>query len=223
VLFRSGVAVAPLDEKTIFIATPYGVFRSRDDGASWNESMRGMKKWFVQDVVFDCASPNVLFATAEDDLYRSDDLGQWWTPLHAGVKEVRAVFQLPNQHAVLLVGTEDEGIRVSADGRTWTTAGGTAGQTVIAFSAAQDGSAIYAAGFKTGVLKSTDNGRSWTKISDASLAVEAINEILVHPSDADHLYLGSNENGLWESTDGGISWKQTALPGMLILQIGMYP
>ncbi|HLP15368.1 MAG TPA: hypothetical protein VK470_03855, partial [Bacteroidota bacterium] len=127
------VAIDPGDDRIIYIATPFGIFRSTDDGATWNESMRGMKKWFVQDIVIDRTKPNVLYATAEDDLYISNDRGARWNSLGVGVSELRAFFQDPSQQSVLCVGTEDEGIRVSGtSGGRWRTAEGTKGMTILA-------------------------------------------------------------------------------------------
>ncbi|HLP16781.1 MAG TPA: hypothetical protein VK470_11015, partial [Bacteroidota bacterium] len=85
------------------------------------------------------------------------------------------------------------------------------------------GASFFAGGFKTGILKSSDHGMSWTKVSDASLVCEAVYAILVDPIDPAHLYLGGNGAGIWESSDGGRKWKQTGLEGMHIMNLGIYP
>lgn len=218
------VAVDPQDRTNIYIATPFGVFRSTDDGATWRESIRGMKKWYVQDVMFDRADPNVLYAVSEDDMYRSKNKGAVWSALHAGfTTEVRAMLQHPADRNILLAGSEDKGIRVTHDGGSkWMTGKGSEGQTILAFASSGDGAALYAAGFKTGVLKSTDRGRTWNKVSDSSLACEAVYAMLVDPRDSSHLLLGGNGSGLWESNDAGATWRQTELPGTHIMHLGIY-
>lgn len=217
------VAIDPVNPAVMYIATPFGVFRSRDDGATWKESIGGMKKWFVQTVLIDSNDPSRLYAAAEDDVYLSTNRGEKWTPLHCGVKEVRAALQHPRDHAILVVGTEDEGIRCTRDGgKTWSTGHGTEGMTFLAFAASRDGKNIYAGGFKTGVWKSDDDGRSWSRISDA-LHIEAVYSVFVHPDDPDHLFLGGEGAGLLESMDAGVAWRRTGLSGMHIMQISMFP
>jgi photosystem II stability/assembly factor-like uncharacterized protein len=217
------VAVDPSNAKTIYVCTPFGMFRSVDDGATWMESIRGMKKWFVQQLIIDRDDPSRLYAAGEEDVYVSTNRGDRWTPLHAGVKEVRAIFQHPRNRAILLAGTEDEGIRCSHDGgKTWFTGQGSEGGTFLAFAASSDGRSIFAGGFATGVWKSTDVGRSWRKISEA-LTTRAVYALFVHPEDPAHLFLGGEGAGLLESRDGGRTWTLAGLPGTHIKQIAMFP
>src|SRR5205823_11295381 len=74
----------------------------------------------------------------------------------------------------------------------------------------------------TGVLKSTDGGRSWARISDDSLpAPGIIANIVVEPTDPDLVYItqfayraatGEGEvyaSGFFFSENGGKSWRRT--------------
>ncbi|MGI8788377.1 MAG: VPS10 domain-containing protein [Pyrinomonadaceae bacterium] len=71
----------------------------------------------------------------------------------------------------------------------------------------------------TGVLKSTDGGSSWTRISNGTLpAPGTIARIEVDPNDANRVYVvqfahrsGSTNfsSGFWFSTDGGVNWTKT--------------
>jgi photosystem II stability/assembly factor-like uncharacterized protein len=97
----------------------------------------------------------------------------------------------------------------------------------IAF-AASDPSIVYAgmgdkasnAYFGSGVLRSTDAGQTWTRVSNSSLPTPGrITKIEVDPTDEDRVYLtqftfrqanGINaQSGFWHSTDGGINWTKT--------------
>ncbi len=217
------VVVDPVTPTTLYITTPFGIFRSADDGATWQEATRGMKKWFVERMAIDRKDPSHLYAAGEDDIYASTNRGSLWTPLHVGAKEVRSIFQHLRDRSVLFAGTEDEGIRVSRNGgKTWGTAAGTEGSNILAFASSGDGKNIFAGGYKTGVWKSTDDGRSWKHVSDA-LNIEEIASLCVHPEDANHIYIGSHGEGLFESMDGGITWKFTGLPGTQIMQVAFYP
>ena len=77
--------------------------------------------------------------------------------------------------------------------------------------------------FGNGVLKSTDGGLTWAKVSgDQYFNGVSMSRIVVDPNDADHVYAAvlrgrggarrtSPPNpspfGIWESKDGGISWN----------------
>ncbi|MBI1763925.1 MAG: hypothetical protein HYR56_21075 [Acidobacteria bacterium] len=75
---------------------------------------------------------------------------------------------------------------------------------------------IYAGAAQGGVWKSSDNGASWTPLTD-NLPSLAIGAIAVDPSNPNVLYVGSGEGnasadsyfgaGLYKSVDGGASWR----------------
>ncbi|RZW42956.1 MAG: glycosyl hydrolase, partial [Flavobacteriaceae bacterium] len=66
-----------------------------------------------------------------------------------------------------------------------------------------------------GVLKSTDNGKSWSNIG--LLDSHHIGRILVNPNDKDHIVVGvtghlyspNDQRGIYTSKDGGNTWTQT--------------
>jgi len=66
-----------------------------------------------------------------------------------------------------------------------------------------------------GVYKSTDAGKSWTKLGLEK--TQHISRIIIHPSNPNIVYIaaqgalhkGSQERGIYKSTDGGKSWKNT--------------
>jgi uncharacterized protein (TIGR03437 family) len=71
----------------------------------------------------------------------------------------------------------------------------------------------------SGVLKSTDSGASWTRVSNNTLPTPgAVVKLVVNPSDPNQLYLaqyhalsGSTlvSSGFYLSTDGGVNWRRT--------------
>ena len=66
-----------------------------------------------------------------------------------------------------------------------------------------------------GILKSTDNGKSWTNLG--LMDAHHFAPILIHPDNPDvvvvgatgHLYSPNEERGVYKTTDGGKTWKQT--------------
>ncbi|MFD1062751.1 WD40/YVTN/BNR-like repeat-containing protein [Winogradskyella litorisediminis] len=66
-----------------------------------------------------------------------------------------------------------------------------------------------------GILKSTDNGKSWENLG--LMDAHHFAPILIHPDNPDvvvvgatgHLYSENDERGIYKTTDGGKTWKQT--------------
>lgn len=217
------VALDPRDSSLIYISTPFGVFKSTDDGVHWTKKMQGMKKWFVKRLLLDHSNPDILYAAGEDDLYRSTDRGEHWKPLHTGVSLIEAVVQLPSDSKRLLVGTEDDGVRVTMDGgQTWMKGKGLPTTAFYGLCASSDNHAVYAGGFKTGLWKSNDGGLSWNLLWQNS-DIEAIFTIFVHPDNPLHLMVGTSGQGIYESLDGGKTWAYAGLRGCHVKQIELYP
>jgi len=217
------VALDPVDAKIIYIATPFGIFKSRDDGKNWAEKMRGCKSWYTDEIIIDARDRHTLYAAVDDDLYRSRDGGENWSPMQTGAPGIRTVIQLAAHSNVILAGTEDHGVRVTIDdGKNWSAGKGISATAIYAIHAASDGKAIYAGGYKTGVWRSHDLGQSWLQIWTAP-EIEAIYSLWVDPANADHLFVGTNGKGIYESTDGGMTWKPAGLEGAHVKQISMFP
>src|SRR5215212_639627 len=106
----------------VFAATPVGVFQSDDGGRRWRPLGADSAVAGVEVVAPSprYAEDGTLFAGARDGLLRWQDTGGGWTHLLAGSR-VLSLAVLPGDasHVTLLAGTEDDGILVSRDGRTW--------------------------------------------------------------------------------------------------------
>lgn len=114
---------------------------------------------------------------------------------------------------VVYVASPTSGVWASADHcATWREARGdlpTLGVVGLAV-AADDPSRLYAALGGDGVYASTDGGGAWTKRGGPS-SLPAITELIVDPTNHDHLYLRALD-GIHGSTDGGATWT-LLLPG----------
>ena len=217
------VAPDPIDSAVIYVSTPFGVFKSVDEGRHWEKKISGMKKWFVKKVVIDVNNREKLFAVAEEDVYRSTDSGEHWEPLHAGLTDVQSFAQDPMFPEHLLVGGEDNGIRLSLDGgKTWRTAQGVPKESFYAIAVSPDGHTAYAGGFKTGLWTSTDAGVSW-KLLWQNPNIEAISTIYIEKNDSRHLMIGTSGQGIYESLDAGKTWRSAGLLGCQVRQIELYP
>ena len=83
-------------------------------------------------------------------------------------------------------------------------------KTVSAVEAIVFSQARPSVGFLTdwwNVWKTVDHGRSWHQLHHG-LQNTVVNDIKVHPSRPDTLYMSTWDNGLMVSRDGGLSWKR---------------
>ena len=217
------VAPDPVDSSIIYIGTPFGVFKSTDEGRRWEKKMAGMKRWFVKKILIDVNDRKTLYAVAEDDVYKSTNSGEQWVPLHTGLPDIQALAQNSKSPRSLIIGGEDDGIRVTKDGGlTWQEATGIPRESFYGITIAPNGQTVYAGGFKTGLWVSSDAGASW-KLLWKDSAVEAIATIYVHQNDQRHLMVGTTGQGIFESFDGGTTWRSAGLQGCQVRQIAIYP
>ncbi|HTY59823.1 MAG TPA: hypothetical protein VMF59_13450 [Bacteroidota bacterium] len=213
----------PVDSAVIYAATPFGVFKTVDDGTTWEKKMNGIPTWFVQRIVMDPSDRKTLYAATETDIFRTTDGGEHWRALGSGLEQVLALLQLPSDPSVIIGAGELNGIRRTTDlGRRWSAARGADSSIIYTFRAVPGTNEVYAAGWKTGLLKSTDGGASWTQIWKAP-GIDAIYSLFVDPADPSHMLLGTVGEGIYESTDRGLTWRPAGLPGTQVKQIEMYP
>jgi photosystem II stability/assembly factor-like uncharacterized protein len=146
---------------------------------------------------------------------------------------INVVVVSPTDPNLILVGGSTGGIWRSTNGGTNFTAVSD-GQVDLAVGsiafAPSNPTIIYAGmGDKTGrylgsgVLKSTDSGATWVRISNATLRTPGGNsKIVVHPTNPNIVYVAQYvgkvggqifTDGFYYSTDGGVSWTQTLTGG----------
>jgi len=104
------------------------------------------------------AAPNTLLATTETGLQRSTDGGSTWVPA-GGPPLLLLAWQTPDR--LWGLSTTGDILRSADGGSSWNATGKLAGQAT-AF-AAHEGN-LYAAVHEQGILQSTDNGTTWTKL-----------------------------------------------------------
>jgi photosystem II stability/assembly factor-like uncharacterized protein len=204
----------------------------------------------IHDVEVDPKDPSTIFlAAAGGGLWKTTNHGILWTPVfdETGENSFGDVAISPVDSRIIWAGTGEQnnrqsstwggGIYRSTDGGTsWTFLGlrETASiARVVAHPANPDIAFVAAVGnlwrpsSERGVYRTTDAGRTWTKV----LAVDSVtgaNEIIMDPRDPQVLYAstysrlrssfgfngGGAGSGIWKSTDGGTTWAriETGMP-----------
>jgi photosystem II stability/assembly factor-like uncharacterized protein len=180
----------------------------------------------VNVVAFDPSNPGVVIAGGDNSgIYRSTDGGQSWSSANAGMStrlqiQVASIAFSPTvvgkvYAAVGFQGTGG-GLLVSTDdGRTWslrssvpqfsasinTDASGLPPRhprstgTLLQFDDAEG--FIYAATFQDGVMRSDDDGDTWTTLG---LAGEHLRSLAMDPADPHVLYASAYGDGIWKTT-----------------------
>lgn len=217
------VELDPANPGIVYVSTPFGVFKSIDDGATWEKKMTGMKKWYVQKLVMDRNDPQTLYAACEDDLYVTRGGANQWQALYVGALGVLEFYQLPSDPHVLLVGTEDDGLLVSRDnGKSWKQASGIPRTAIYGIASSLSDRRVYAGGFRSGLWVSGDDAKTWQLLWRAE-EIEVIFTIFVDKDQPDHLIIGTSGQGMYESFDGGRRWKPAGLTGASVRKIDFYP
>ena len=194
-----------------------GAFRSTDNGNSWSRIINiGLGRAFA------VTAPNhILYGTDTHGLFASTDDGTTWTLV--GLPRARVNAMLAHQSGWLFANDayQSNGLsRSSNSGDSWTKY---LNSEVSCFATNPAGQ-IYA-GTGQGILSSTDNGDTWTILSNqieggvASLLVDS-GDVMYGGSNS---VIPSNAGGLYRSTDQGLNWTRIASPGPTIAPLAMLP
>lgn len=218
------LAVDRTRPETVYVATEDGLHKSTDGAATWKLlpatrraelRITGERNHSVRSVAVDPTDGNILYAaTPGGKIYKSSDAGETWSvvfekkpvgttapaPFHA----VAVSFKNP---ALVVAATDDSGLVLSEDaGRTWRELD-TPKKASSAMFAETDSNVMFGSFYKDGIWKSTDTGKTWTRLTEGVPANATFREIAVSPANALDVYaIGST---VIVSNDGGKSWKQS--------------
>jgi ligand-binding sensor domain-containing protein len=73
------VTVNPQNEKIIFVGTGNGLFRSKDEGKTWQSLHEGLRDENIRALALSPSSPNMIYAGTSKGIFLSEDGGDHWT------------------------------------------------------------------------------------------------------------------------------------------------
>jgi photosystem II stability/assembly factor-like uncharacterized protein len=210
-----GVHFDPFDPKNVFISyTDVGLFKSADSGATWNSSIKGIRKHWDNTTYWVELDPEVK--------------GLMWGAF-ARTHDLPRPKMWRQSNSRRTVEAYQGGVATSTDGgETWMVTVEGMPETAVTHILVDPTSPVgrrtlYACGFGRGVYKSTDNGKTWalkikgiekrepfawriTRAKDGTLYL-----VVSRRSEAG--YTGDAEDGaLYRSTDGAEHWVKMRLP-----------
>ncbi len=200
-----------LNGSIIFAGTSTnGVFVSKDNGLSLNESNNGLQNLRAFAVAGNGSS--MYAGTFGGGVFVTNNDGSTWTAINNGLTETR-VTSLASNNSLLVAGTAT-GVYVSKDnGTSWLVAGSSLPSVLVNAVAAMNGNILAAT--QSGVFVSTDQGVDWLPV--ATDIGPAATSISCFGLNGTVIVAGSTE-GAFVSTDGGLTWhaKNTGLANRTI-------
>ena len=180
-----------------------GVYVTFDYGLSWY--LLKEMSFYVPYVAVDYRNGISIFT----EYWHSDDGGVTWyeNPWKASQIEPISTFRIDPQHPGVVFKSNDYGLSITRDnGWTWEqhAMNNYIGSCVQSPS---NPDVIYAATGNSGVIKSTDGGRTWITKSHGIGLHQGCDFLRIDPKNDDILYCGGGSNGaLYRSIDGAKNW-----------------
>jgi hypothetical protein len=205
-LFVYGLVIDPNTPSTIYAGTGWGVFKSINAGDRWDLVLRG----YALAIALKPQASGALYAGGEFGLAETADGGGTWKTIRytdSAYTQVSALavdrgrLYVANQYGSPVVYRSDDG------GVSWggSSPGINASAITVDPNAAET---LYASGF-SGVVKSADGGRTWTKLADGfvrALAAAARPDGAIYYADTDYSSGVALRPCVHRSLDKGTTW-----------------
>ncbi len=208
----TALVVNPANPRIVYAGTQNGVFKSVDEGNSWQAANAGITNTNVLALVLHPTSPDTLYVgILNGGVYRSDNGGAGWSPMNNGLTHGFSVYSgyalaiHPSNPEILYVGTDGAGIFRSVNGGgSWSPIN--TGLPILYVSALaidpQTPSTLYAGIVSSGVYKSTNGGDNWGD-ANTELTHRDVNVLTLDPANPKHPLCGDGiERSFPESERG---------------------
>ncbi|MBK7851703.1 MAG: T9SS type A sorting domain-containing protein [Bacteroidetes bacterium] len=187
----------------LFVGTDSLVFRSSDNGLTWNPANTGL----TNQVHSFLSYGNTIFAGSwGGTVYISTNNGGIWTPSGTGVSQsyINSLLRVGND---IFATTMNNGVYFSSDaGLTWVQRNDSLRAFYIS-SIYEYNNVLYLATAGSGIYKSTNNGINW---NSKSIGIESgCTQIATY---GNSLFLATGGDGLHVSHDNGLSWQTMFAP-----------
>jgi len=210
-----------------------GLFLSEDDAKTWRpvESLQGL---VVRGLSQSASQPSILVVATFHGLFRSRNRGLDWeriTPethrdLRAGIHSVAID---PQASETIYVGTHHLPWKSVDGGASWSLAGSAEtgmldDSDIFSIYLDETHSEHVLMSACSGIYRSIDGSRRWTKIQGIPFSSRRTHHILPHPTRPEQLFAATTE-GLWVSLARGSaeSWQRVTSERMVVNRVVIHP
>jgi photosystem II stability/assembly factor-like uncharacterized protein len=212
------------NDSSVFIGTASEVYRSTDNGLSWNVPSAIPFSVYSQGTSL-AANNQDVFESDGFDVYHSTDNGASWNAVSTGLPRnsytTPDIYSLTLNGSTLFAGTVAGAFSSTNNGRSWINLNNGMNASSVR-SIVVNGSSIFAsAGNGYHIIHSTDNGSSWTALNDTVYyhfrCLAAKDSCVVAGTDGPAMVAAQSPALI--STNKGASWKTLEnAPGALTNQ-----
>lgn len=234
--YCASIVINPLNPNVMYLGTGdanygyrggYGVWKTTDGGETWFQSTTGIGNKLVSYIRITPGDTTTLVAACADGIYKSKDAGASWIKKTTTSVSYRDLHYQPGDSNILYSASNTRFYRSFDNGESWSETNINSSITCAGIkitTCPADTSKLYCLVWKGGsspfggVYKSTNNGGSFTLMSDkpnilgySSVGTSTDGQgaynlaIQSDPADADVIYVGAIT--LWKSTNGGDTFK----------------
>ncbi|MEA1987358.1 MAG: T9SS type A sorting domain-containing protein [Candidatus Marinimicrobia bacterium] len=221
------------DDSVIFAsAYPGGIFKSYDNGATWQENNFGMTSFKVDDplrqgyyaMAQSQSNSQILYlGIYEKGVYRSTNGGDVWYPINGTMwemynKKITSIAIDNLDENKVYVGSENGIYTTDNGGQNWTAINDGLTSLDIKTLFINSNNNLYAGTRGYGLYQWYNNywmghsgfgnwGVTWQMWDDRPMY--QYTSLLIHPEDNSRMMIGTFPQGIYKSVDGGITWKES--------------
>ncbi len=231
------IALHPTKPRILYVATNDYIYKSRDEGRTWENISRGMSHSRVISMAIDPTYPAIIYAgTKGDAVYKSFDGGQRWVPKRNGLDDVtitsvvnQFVFD-PAESRRIFVATTMGVFETRDSGDAWQKRMKGMKEVLMVVCLAVDPktpTTMYA-GTSGGIYKSDDRAMNWRKVNQGLVPQDMVQSsralnvigIKVDPHDSQTVY-AATLSGMYKTLNAAGSWTRIAetLPDQMISEM----
>jgi photosystem II stability/assembly factor-like uncharacterized protein len=190
-------------ENIMYAGTQMGVFKSNDNGITWNEANNGLVNTVVHPMI---SNESRIFAGTEAGIFISDNQGENWVESNEGLT-ISKINCLLNTDEGIYAGTDDQGVFFSSDnGDSWNVMN-TGITNLYIKTMVKKGDRLFIGTDGAGVFYSDNEGETWTQ-NNTGLSSWFINHLAVRDS---RLFVSTDLN-FCVSENNGSSWSAISTP-----------